>query len=44
MKLSRKDLAFGVGAVAILLIVLLGTGKKLTSLLSYASVKSLCSN
>jgi uncharacterized paraquat-inducible protein A len=29
MKLSRKDLAFGVGAVAILLIVLLGTNKEL---------------
>lgn len=29
MKLSKKDLAFGAGALAILLVVVLGTGKKL---------------
>ena len=29
MKLSGKDLAFGAGAVAILLVVLLGTTKEL---------------
>jgi uncharacterized paraquat-inducible protein A len=29
VKLSRKDLAFGAGAVAILLVVLLGTNKEL---------------